>query len=262
MTGGRFALAALWIAVLVFLAFPILIVALLSFSSASYLTFPPPSLSVRWYEAYLGSREWLASTWLSLAIAACVVVLATTLGTLAALGLARLRGPARAAVAALIVSPLIVPGIIAAIGIYYAFSRYRLVGTPVGLVLAHTCLAVPFVVTSVSASIAGFDRRLEQASLSLGATPWATFRQITLPLISPGVLVGALFAFITSFDELIVALFLSGSGAVTLPRRMWDDLRFAIDPTIAAVSTLTIVLTAMLLGAAHLLRRRGASANT
>jgi putative spermidine/putrescine transport system permease protein len=123
-------------------------------------------------------------------------------------------------------------------------------------VLAHTCLAVPFVVTSVSASLAGLDRRLEQAALSLGATPWGTFRQVTLPLISPGVLVGALFAFITSFDELIVALFLSGSGAITLPRRMWDDLRFAIDPTIAAVSTLTIVLAAALLGGAHILRQQ------
>jgi putative spermidine/putrescine transport system permease protein len=128
----------------------------------------------------------------------------------------------------------------------------------VGLVLAHTCLAVPFVVTSVSASLAGFDRRLEQAARSLGATPFGAFRQVTLPLIRSGVLVGALFAFITSFDELIVALFLSGSGAVTLPRRMWDDLRFAIDPTIAAVSTLTIVLTALLLGGAHLLRSRAA----
>ena len=115
----------------------------------------------------------------------------------------------------------------------------------------------PFVVTSVGASLAGFDRRLEQAALSLGATPWGTFRQVTLPLIRPGVLVGALFAFITSFDELIVALFLSGSGAVTLPRRMWDDLRFAIDPTIAAVSTLTIVLTALLLAAVHFARQRG-----
>jgi putative spermidine/putrescine transport system permease protein len=126
-------------------------------------------------------------------------------------------------------------------------------------VLAHTCLAVPFVVTSVSASLAGLDRRLEQAALSLGATPWGAFRQVTLPLIRPGVLVGALFAFITSFDELIVALFLSGSGAVTLPRRMWDDLRFAIDPTIAAVSTLTIALSAMLLLGAHLVRRHQAS---
>jgi putative spermidine/putrescine transport system permease protein len=156
----------------------------------------------------------------------------------------------------LILSPLIVPVIVVAIGLYYAYSRYGLIGTPIALVLAHTCLAVPFVVTSVSASLAGIDPRLEQAALSLGATPGGTFFQVTLPLIRPGVLVGALFAFITSFDELVVALFLSGSGAITLPRRMWDDLRFQIDPTIAAVSTLTIVLTAALLAGAHLLRRR------
>jgi putative spermidine/putrescine transport system permease protein len=136
------------------------------------------------------------------------------------------------------------------------FARYRLVGSPAGLVLAHACLAVPFVVTSVSASLAGLDRRLEQAALGLGATPWGTFRQVTLPLIRPGILVGALFAFITSFDELIVALFLSGSGAITLPRRMWDDLRFAIDPTIAAVSTLTITLTTALLAGAYVLRQQ------
>jgi putative spermidine/putrescine transport system permease protein len=253
---GRIAFTLCWILVLAFLALPILIVAALSFSSASYLTFPPPAFGVRWYRAYLGSSEWLASTWLSFAVAACVVVLATILGTLASLGLARLPRAMQAAFGALILSPLIVPGIVVAIGIYYVFARYRLVGTPVGLVLAHTCLAVPFVVTSVSASLAGLDRRLEQAALSLGATPWGTFRQVTLPLIRPSVLVGALFVFITSFDELIVALFLSGSGAITLPRRMWDDLRFAIDPTIAAVSTLTIVLAAALLGGAHILRQQ------
>jgi putative spermidine/putrescine transport system permease protein len=243
--------------ILLFMALPILIIVILSFSSASYLTFPPPAFGVRWYREYLGGAEWLAATGLSLSVAAAVVVLATLLGTLAALGLARLPPLLRNLAAALILSPLIVPVIVVAIGIYYAYSRYGLVGTPVGLVLAHTCLAVPFVVTSVSASLAGFDRRLEQAALSLGATPWGTFRQVTLPLIRPGVLTGALFAFITSFDELIVALFLSGSGAVTLPRRMWDDLRFAIDPTIAAVSTLTIVLTALLLAVVHVARERG-----
>jgi putative spermidine/putrescine transport system permease protein len=241
--------------ILMFLAFPIVVVALVSFSSASYLTFPPPAFGLRWYRAYFGNEDWLNPTGLSLAIAACVVVLSTFLGTLAALGLARLPRAIRVVASGLILSPLIVPTIVVAIGVYYTFSRYGLVGTPVGLVLAHTCLAVPFVVTSVSASLAGLDPRLEQAALSLGATPGGTFRQVTLPLIRPGVLVGALFAFITSFDELVVSLFLSGSGAITLPRRMWDDLRFAIDPTIAAVSTLTIVLTAALLGAAHLLRR-------
>ena len=256
MSGRRLLSATVIGLILVFLAFPIVVVVVVSFSSASYLSFPPSALGLRWYRAYFGSEDWLNPTWLSLVVAAAVVVLSTVLGTLASLGIARLPRALRVLASGLILSPLIVPTIVVAIGIYYSFSRYGLVGTPAALVLAHTCLAVPFVVTSVSASLAGLDPRLEQAALSLGATPGATFRQVTLPLIRPGVVVGALFAFITSFDELVVSLFLSGSGAVTLPRRMWDDLRFAIDPTIAAVSTLTIVLTAALLGAAHLLRRR------
>lgn len=257
---NRPALRLLVVLVLLFLALPILLIVVVSFSSASYLTFPPPAFGLRWYRAYASSPDWLAATWLSLTVGAAVVVLATALGTLAAIGLGRLPKAAKGVVAALILSPMIVPGIVVAIGIYYAFSRYGLVGTPIALVLAHTCLAVPFVVVSVSASLASFDRRLEQAARSLGATPWGAFHQVTLPLIRPGVIVGALFAFITSFDELIVALFLSGSGAVTLPRRMWDDLRFDIDPTIAAVSTLTIVLTVLVLGGAQLLRMRAGSA--
>ncbi len=257
---GRWLFTLCWSLALVFLALPIVIVVALSFSSASYLTFPPPAFGLRWYRAYLGSREWLDATWLSVAVAASVVVVATILGTLAALGLRLLTGAVRAAIGSLILSPLIVPGIVVAIGIYYVFATYRLVGTALGLVLAHTCLAVPFVVTSVSVSLAGLDPRLEQAAMSLGATPRGTFRQITLPLILPGILVGALFAFVTSFDELIVTLFLSGSSAITLPRRMWDDLRFAIDPTIAAVSTLTIALSAMLLLGAHALRKRQTTA--
>lgn len=242
--------------ILFFLAFPIVVVTVVSFSQATYLTFPPPAFGLRWYEAYFSNPDWLKPTWVSLWVAAAVVLLSTVLGTLAALGIARLPRALRVLTVGLVLSPLIVPGIVVAIGIYYAYSRYGLVGTPLAMVLAHTCLAVPFVVTSVTASLAGMDPRLEQAALSLGATPGATFWQVTLPLIRPGVLVGALFAFITSFDELIVALFISGTGAVTLPRRMWDDLRFQIDPTIAAVSTLTIVLTALLMLVAHFLRKR------
>jgi putative spermidine/putrescine transport system permease protein len=242
--------------ILLFLAFPIIVVFAVSFSSATYLTFPPPALSLKWYRAYFSAENWLVPTWLSIWIAACTVVLATVLGTLAALGIPRLPPSLRVLVSGLVLSPLIVPVIVVSIGVYYAFSKYGLVGDPIALVLAHTSLAVPFVVTSVSATLAGIDPRLEQAALSLGATPRGTFFQVTLPLIRPGVLVGALFAFITSFDELIVALFLSGQGAVTLPRRMWEDLRYAIDPTIAAVSTLTIVFTALLLGTAHVLRKR------
>ena len=256
MKGGRLLGGTVVGMILAFLAFPIAVVLVVSFSEASYLTFPPPNFGLRWYRAYVGNADWLRPTWLSLWVAAAVVVLATSLGTLASLGIMRLPKPLRVLASGLVLSPLIVPVIVVAIGIYYAFARYGLVGTPIALILAHTCLAVPFVVTSVTASLSGIDPRLEQAALSLGATPGGTFWQVTLPLIRPGVLVGALFAFITSFDELVVALFLSGTGAVTLPRRMWEDLRYAIDPTIAAVSTLTIVLTAALLFGAHLLRRR------
>jgi putative spermidine/putrescine transport system permease protein len=256
MKGGRLLGGTVVTLILAFLAFPIVVVLVVSFSEASYLTFPPPNFGLRWYRAYFGNADWLRPTWLSLWVAAAVVVLATSLGTLASLGIMRLPKPLRVLASGLVLSPLIVPVIVVAIGIYYAFARYGLVGTPIALILAHTCLAVPFVVTSVTASLSGIDPRLEQAALSLGATPGGTFWQVTLPLIRPGVLVGALFAFITSFDELVVALFLSGTGAVTLPRRMWEDLRYAIDPTIAAVSTLTIVLTAALLFGAHLLRRR------
>jgi putative spermidine/putrescine transport system permease protein len=262
MIAGRILRSVVVALLLFFLAFPIVVVFIASFSEASYLTFPPPAFGLRWYHAYFGNADWLRPTWLSIWVAACVVVLSTTLGTLAALGIARLPKPLRIVVSGLVLSPLIVPVIVVAIGIYYAFAKYGLVGTPIAMVLAHTCLAVPFVVTSVSASLAGIDRRLEQAALSLGATPAGTFRQVTLPLIRPGILVGALFAFITSFDELVISLFLSGVGAVTLPRRMWEDLRYAIDPTIAAVSTLTIILTALLLGGAHLLRKRAEQTRT
>jgi putative spermidine/putrescine transport system permease protein len=255
-TATRLLPAVLVSLILAFLALPIVVVVVVSFSSATYLTFPPPAFGVRWYNAYFASHDWLRATWLSLWVAAAVVVLSTLLGTLAALGIARLPKALRVVASALILSPLIVPSIVVAIGIYYAFARYGLVGTPVGLIFAHTCLAVPFVVTSVTASLSGIDPRLEQAALNLGATPIGAFLQVTLPLIRPGVLAGALFAFITSFDELVVALFISGSGAVTLPRRMWDDLQYQIDPTIAAVSTLTIVLTIILMGCAHLLRKR------
>jgi len=210
--------------ILLFLAFPIVVVVVVSFSSATYLTFPPPAFGLRWYTAYFSSEDWLRPTWLSLWVAAAVVVLATFLGTLAALGIARLPRALRVAAAGLVLSPLIVPGIVVAIGIYYAYSRYGLVGSPIGLVLAHTCLAVPFVVTSVSASLAGLDPRLEQAALSLGATPRGTFFQVTLPLIRPGVLVGALFAFITSFDELIVAV-----GRPALRHRSHDRRRLHAD---------------------------------
>jgi putative spermidine/putrescine transport system permease protein len=247
---------ALWSAlVLLFLVLPVLIVFPLSLSSGSYMSFPPPGLSLRWYVSFFSSRSWVDSGLVSLEVAIPATLLAVLLGTPAALGLAR-RFRFRGAVDMLVLAPVIVPSIIVAIGAYFVYSQYGLVGHPIALILGHTCLAVPFVVINVSAALTSVDTQLERAALSLGATPLTTFRAITLPLILPGVLAGAVFAFITSFDELLIALFLSGTGAVTLPRRMFDEIRYDIDPTIAAVSSLLIVTTTGLMLTAELLRRR------
>jgi putative spermidine/putrescine transport system permease protein len=258
----RAALAATMALVLGYLVFPILIVVPLSFSSAKYLSFPPPGFSVQWYAAFFGSDAWLSSAWTSIWVAAEVTVLSVLLGTPAAIGLHRGRFPGRGAVRALILSPLIVPGIIVAIGVYFVYARFGLVGHAVALVFAHTCIGVPFVVINVGAALHGVDHRLEQAAQSLGAAPLASFRQVTLPLIGPGIFAGAVFAFITSFDELLIALFLSGSTAVTLPRRMFDQIRFDIDPTVAAVSAMLIFATSGLMLSAELARRRAEGRRT
>lgn len=244
--------------VLLYLMVPIFIVVPLSFSSGVYLSFPPPSFSLRWYARFFTDPAWISAAWLSIRIGLAVTLLAVLLGTPAAFALARGRLRGARLINGFILTPVIVPGIIVAVGVYFFYARIGLIGTPIGLILAHTCLAVPFVVINVSATLYGFDERLEHAAMSLGASPWATFREITLPLIRPGVLAGAVFAFITSFDELLVALFVSGSSAVTLPRRMWDQIRFNIEPTIAAISTLMITLTTLLLFLAEMLRRRSA----
>jgi putative spermidine/putrescine transport system permease protein len=255
----------LWVVVaivLAYLVFPVFIVAPVSFSSAKYLQFPPPGWSLQWYENYFARPGWVPATLLSIRVALITAVLATLLGTAASLALVRGRFPGRNAINSFMVSPLVVPGIIVAIGVYFFYAQVRLVGNPLGLALAHTALALPFVVTNVSATLHGFDERLEYAAMNLGANRWQTFRRVTLPIIRPGVFAGALFAFIVSFDELIVALFVSGSGAVTLPRKMWDSLRQEIDPTIAAVSTILISLSIVVLLVAELLRQRSERTRT
>jgi putative spermidine/putrescine transport system permease protein len=259
---GRVVLWLVVALVLAFLVFPVFVVAPVSFSSAKYLQFPPPGWSLQWYENYFSRPGWIPATFVSIRVAIITTMLATTLGTAASLALVRGRFPGRNAVNSFMVSPLVVPGIIVAIGIYFFYAQARLVGNPLGLALAHTALALPFVVTNVSATLHGFDERLEYAAMNLGANRWQTFRRVTLPIIRPGVFAGALFAFITSFDELIVALFVSGTGAVTLPRKMWDSLRQEIDPTIAAVSTILITLSIVILLAAELLRQRAERTRT
>ena len=253
---ARLGHSTLAILILLFLLLPLIVVLPLSLSSGSYLSFPPPGFSLRWYRSFFDSRSWTDAALMSVQVALPVTLLSVLLGTPAAIGLTRGAFVGKRVVQALVLSPVIVPGIIVAIGAYFVYARFGLVGHPVALVLAHTCLAVPFVVINVGAGLQAVDPQLERAALSLGASPLGTFRQVTLPLIAPGILAGAVFAFITSFDELLVALFLSGSAAVTLPRRMFDEIRFDIDPTIAAVSTLLIVTTTGLMLLAELLRRR------
>jgi putative spermidine/putrescine transport system permease protein len=248
--------------VLAYLIFPVFVVAPVSFSSAKYLQFPPPGWSLQWYQNYFDRPGWVPATFVSIRVAIITTILATTLGTATSLALVRGRFPGRNAINSFMVSPLVVPGIIVAIGVYFFYAQAKLVGNPLGLALAHTALALPFVVTNVSATLHGFDERLEYAAMNLGANRWQTFRRVTLPIIRPGVFAGALFAFITSFDELIVALFVSGTGAVTLPRKMWDSLRQEIDPTIAAVSTVLIAVSIVILLTAELLRQRSERTRT
>jgi len=247
-------------AVFLYLILPVLVVVPMSFSSSRYLQFPPPGLSLRWYLNYLRDPEWTGATLRSLQVAGLVTLITTVLGTMAALGLVRSAFPGKQAVNSLVVSPMIVPVIIVAIALYFFYAPFKtwgmpLIGTVPGLVIAHSVLALPLVVITVSATLKGFDRTLELASQSLGASPLVTFRRITFPLIRPGVVSGALFAFITSFDELVIAIFISGATARTLPVKMWEGIRLEIDPTIAAVSTLLIGLSAALLLALALLRR-------
>jgi putative spermidine/putrescine transport system permease protein len=228
--------------VAVWLIAPILIVIPVSFNGKESFDFPPATWSTRWYENLFSSPEWSSALWNSLQISLLVVLLATVLGTACAMGLDRGTLPGKALVRGLILSPMIIPVVIIAVGVYAVFLPWQLVGNTLGFVLAHTALAVPFVVVSVSTSLTGFDRRLEQAAASLGASPITTFFRVTLPLIMPGVFAGAVLAFITSFDEVVVALFLSNSNLRTVPVQMFNTLQ-NVDPTVAAASTLVLIAT-------------------
>lgn len=252
---GRALLVLVCVAVGIYLILPIFIVIPISFSSARFLQFPPPGWSLQWYQAFFASPSWMNALKTSAAVALPTTLLATVLGTAAALALIRSRFPGAGLFNAVIMAPLIVPVIIAACGLFAVFRLWGLIGTVGGLILAHTALAVPFVVVTVSASLRTVDRRLEQAARGLGAPPAVAFRRITLPLILPGVLSGALFAFVTSLDEVVVSLFVSTAQVRPLAVQMWSDVRGAIDPTIAAVSTLLFGLSLVMLLLVSLLRR-------
>lgn len=254
---ARFGVTILSILVLLFLVAPILIIVPLSFSSGSFFHYPLPGLSLRWYQDFFASSFWLPSVWNSLLVGSLATALATVLGTLAAIGLWRTRFPGQALLLAVLISPMVVPVIIVAVGVYFAFAPLGLTDGYAGLVLAHTTLAAPFVVVTVLATLAGFDRTLLRAGASLGATPLTSFRRVMLPLILPGIVSGAVFAFATSFDEVVVALLIAGPGQRTLPRQMFAGINDNISLTIAAAATMLIAISIAFMFLVRSLQRRG-----
>ena len=252
----RLLMAALGGLTVFYLLAPTLVIVPMSFTQAHILSFPPEGFSLQWYQRMLTDRQWSSGIVNSAEVAVLTAILATVLGTLAALGLTRARFPGRAAVNALVLTPLIVPVVIIAIGMFSLFVQWRIAGSLVGLVLAHTALALPFVIVNVGTSLRTMDRNLELAAANLGADPRRAFTRITLPIILPGVLAGAIFAFITSWDEVVVAIFLTSARFRTLPVEMWEQVRQVVDPTVAAVSTTLLVVTTTLLLLLLVVRRQ------
>ena len=243
--------------VFIFLMAPILAIMPLSFSSGSYLTYPLPGLSLRWYEDFINSPRWMMSLKNSIIIGVASTVLSMVLGTLAALGLAQWKRKFKPLVLAVVLSPVVVPGVITAVGLYFFFAPIGLTGSYLGLILAHTALATPFVVIPVSATLQSFDMNLARAAgASLGASPLYAFRRVILPLILPGLASGALFAFATSFDEVVIVLFMAGPEQRTLPREMFSGIRENISPTITAAAVILTTVSAILLATMEGLRRR------
>jgi putative spermidine/putrescine transport system permease protein len=220
------------------------------------LSYPMPGLSFRWFIEFFNSVMWTLSMKNSFIIAFATTFLATALGTLAALGLTMTDFPFKGVITGIMIMPMVVPIVISAVGIYFFYAWIGLTSTYIGMILAHTALATPFVVITVTATLQGFNRNQVRAGASLGASPATVFFKITLPQILPGVISGALFAFVTSFDEVIVALFIAGSEQYTLPRQMFAGIREKYNPTIAAVATMMIIVSVLLLVTVELLRRR------
>jgi len=246
--------------IFVFLIAPILAIIPLSFNSEPYFTYPMADYSLRWYEAILGddprSILWQRSIINSIIIGLGSALLATVLGTAAALGLSRANFPLKNTITAVLISPIIVPPVITAFGMFYFYAQVGLVNTTLGIILAHTALGAPFVVITVMATLTGFDQNLVRAGLSLGASPTRVFFKITLPIILPGVIAGALFAFATSWDEIVVVMFLAGVEQYTIPFQMWTGIRERLDPTILAAATMLILLAVLLMFTMEMLRRR------
>ena len=243
---SRRALVIACAAIYLFLMLPLLVVFPISLSSAPYMQFPPPGYSTQWYARYFDDPQWIDATVRSLYIGAATAVLALAVGVPLAFSIARGKFVGRALLDRIALAPLVVPTIILSVGLYGLFAKLKLIGEWYGLVLAHTVLALPFVVLVIVAGLRDFDRGLEQAAEGLGASRAKTLLRVTLPLLRPSLVSAGLLAFISSFDELVVALFLAGPN-MTLPKKMFDNILMEIDPTIAAVSVMQILLVSIVL---------------
>ncbi|MBD9657527.1 ABC transporter permease [Pseudomonas sp. WHRI 8822A] len=248
--------------VLLFLVLPILVIVPLSFNSGTFLIYPMQGFSMRWYEDFFGSAGWMRALKNSMIIAPAATILAMILGTLAAIGLTRTEFRGKALVMSLLISPMVVPVVIVGVASYLFFAPLGLANGYLSLIVVHAVLGVPFVIITVSATLQGFNYNLVRAAASLGASPITAFRRVTLPLIAPGVISGALFAFATSFDEVVVTLFLAGPEQVTLPRQMFSGIRENLSPTIAAAATLLIGFSILLLLTLEWLRGRSEKLRT
>ncbi|MCB1354265.1 MAG: ABC transporter permease [Rhodobacteraceae bacterium] len=254
---------AICVAILFFLIVPILVIIPLSFNAEDFFTFTkgmlaldPDAYSLKHYQDFFTNSDWQQALWNSVRIAPVATLIAVVLGTVAAIGLSQPHVPFRGAIMAILISPMIVPLIISAAGMYFFYSRLGIQGTYLGVVLAHAALGIPFVIITVTATLVGFDRSLVRAAANLGANPVRTFFKVQMPLILPGVISGALFAFITSFDEVVVVLFVGSAQQKTLPWQMFIGLREQISPTILAVATILVGISVLLLTTLELLRRR------
>lgn len=241
--------------VIAFLVLPVLLVVPMSFSDTAYLAFPPQGFTLKWYVEIFTQAMWTRPALFSLQIALLVAVLSSALGTAAALALVRGRFRGKTAVRLLIISPIIAPNIVVAIAMFFAFVEIGLIGNLGAFVMGHSVLSIPFVMLTVSAALHRFDPDLELAAMNLGATRWTAFRRITLPIIMPGVASGAIFSFIISFDEPVISYFVSSVRQATLPRIMFQNIETSVQPNVAAISTVLMLLSVLLLSLAWLLRR-------
>jgi mannopine transport system permease protein len=242
--------------ILFFLLLPTLIVLPMSLSETDYLEFPPRGLTLKWYSAYFNDPDWMAATWFSLKIALATTATATVAGTMAALAIVRGCLPFRSTLQALALGPMIVPHIILGVALYLAFAPLQLTGSFFGFLVAHTVLAVPYVIITVTASLQRFDPTLELAALNCGANRLQAFFLVALPNIIPGVAAAAVFAFLASFDEATVAFFISDISGKSIGRKMFEDIDFNLTPVIAAVSTVLVATSLLLMGTVHLLNGR------